>query len=133
MSTVATTDIPEAVHPGYLFDDVGYPGLVKLVESLGQTDAEPTAFMRVIGQIVELHLKKQADYGRDHDPFANVRASADFGVPAWVGCMIRANDKMKRIQKAASGGTLVNEGVEDSLMDLAVYAIIGLVLFREGE
>ena len=78
-----------------------------------------------------MHDKKQQDYGRANDPFANVRASEDFGVAGWAGCMIRANDKMRRIQKAAQGGTLSNEGVEDSLMDLAVYSIIALVLYRE--
>ena len=79
-----------------------------------------------------LHDKKQADYGRSEDPFANVRASEDFGIDGWVGCMMRANDKMRRLQKAASDGKLLNESVEDSLMDLAVYAVIGLVLFREA-
>lgn len=78
-----------------------------------------------------MHDKKQQDYGRTNDPFANVRASEDFGVAGWAGCMIRANDKMRRLQKAAQGGTLSNEGVEDSLMDLAVYSIIALVLYRE--
>ena len=78
-----------------------------------------------------MHDKKQQDYGRVNDPFANVRASEDFGVAGWAGCMIRANDKMRRLQKAAQGGTLSNEGVEDSLMDLAVYAIIALVLYKE--
>ena len=80
-----------------------------------------------------MHNKKQLDYGRTGDPFANVRASADFGIPGWVGCMVRANDKMRRIQKAASGGELANESVEDSLLDLAVYSIIGLVLYREAQ
>ena len=78
-----------------------------------------------------MHDKKQQDYGRANDPFSNVRASEDFGIPGWAGAMMRANDKMRRIQKAASGGTLSNEGVEDSLMDLAVYSIIALVLYRE--
>jgi len=78
-----------------------------------------------------LHSRKQADYGRSEDPFANVRASEDFGVPAWVGCMIRANDKMRRLQTFSKTGTLTNEGVKDSLLDLAVYALIGLVLFEE--
>lgn len=78
-----------------------------------------------------MHDQKQKDYGHDHDPFANVRASEDFGIPGWIGCMTRANDKMKRIQKFAQGEELLNESVEDSLMDLAVYALIGLVLFRQ--
>ena len=97
----------------------------------GQQPLARTPFLKVIEQIVEMHNKKQSDYGRTGDPFSNVRASEDFGISGWVGCMVRANDKMRRIQKAAEGGVLVNEGVEDSLIDLAVYSIIGLVLFRE--
>ena len=86
-----------------------------------------------------LHSAKQRDYGKSHDPFANVRASEDFGIPGWIGCMTRANDKMKRLQKAARQQMageeikMANEGVKDSLLDLAVYALIGLVLYEESE
>ena len=79
------------------------------------------------------HDSKQNDYASVSDPFANVRASEDFGVEGWVGCMIRANDKMRRLQNAAQGVELSHEGVADSLMDLSVYAIIGLVLFEESK
>lgn len=65
-------------------------------------------FHEILGEMGELHNKKQQDYGRDDDPFANVRGSEDFGVPAWVGAMVRLNDKVRRLQKAARGGTLVN-------------------------
>jgi len=92
---------------------------------------EPTPFVRIVDEIVAMHDRKQKDYGTDGDPFANVRASLDFGIPAWVGCMVRANDKMKRLQKAARGHSLANESIEDSLLDLAVYSIIGLALYRE--
>lgn len=92
-------------------------------------------FHKVIDEIVALHDKKQADYGRTDigDPFANVRASEDFGIDGWVGAVIRANDKMRRLQKAARQGpqSLKNESVEDSLMDMAAYSIIALCLFRE--
>lgn len=88
-------------------------------------------FHDLCDEMKAMHDKKQSDYGRANDPFANVRASEDFGMQGWVGAMVRANDKMRRIQKAAQGGTLSNEGVEDSLMDLAVYSIIALVLYRE--
>ena len=92
-----------------------------------------TPFMEVIQEIVALHEKKQEDYGRTDlgDPFANVRASEDFNIPGWLGAVIRANDKVRRIQKFARNETLVNESVEDSLMDAAVYFIIALCLFRE--
>jgi hypothetical protein len=80
-----------------------------------------------------MHDRKNADYGRPTDPFANVRAGEDFGIEPWVSAMVRGNDKMRRLQKAAKGGTLTNEGIEDSLIDLAVYTIIALILFREEE
>ena len=89
-------------------------------------------FHALLKQMGELHDKKQRDYGRDADAFANVRASQDFGVEAWIGCMIRAQDKLKRLQTYAQKGTLACEGVEDSFMDLAVYSLIGLILFRES-
>ena len=86
----------------------------------------------------ELHDRKQADYGREGDPFANVRSSEDFGVPGRVGAMTRGNDKMKRIQKAAqqvlsgAGVELENESMENSLFDLAVYCLIAYVLYEES-
>lgn len=96
-------------------------------------------FHDILGEMAELHDRKQQDYGRASDPFANVRASEDFGMPGWVGTLVRANDKMRRLQTAAAQAVkgqevqLVNEGVEDSLYDLAVYAVIALILFRESQ
>lgn len=80
-----------------------------------------------------LHERKQRDYGKKTDPFANVRSTEEFGVPAWVGCMIRLNDKVKRLQSLARTGTLHNEAARDSFMDIAVYALIAGVLYDEGE
>lgn len=89
-------------------------------------------FHEELEQLGLLHDKKQQDYGTNEDPFANVRASEEFGVPAWQGCLIRMNDKVSRLKTFCKKGTLSNEGVEDSLRDLAVYSLIALVLFREG-
>lgn len=105
--------------------------LVRLRE-LRPEPAGDRRFHAALREIAALHDAKQADYGKDRDPFANVRASEDFGIPGWVGCVVRANDKMRRLQQAALGRTLRNESVEDSLLDLATYALIGLVLFREA-
>src|SRR2546422_1657577 len=88
-------------------------------------------FHKILEELGELHDKKQADYGRGDDPFANVRASTEWGVPAWVGAMIRLNDKVRRLQSLALKGKLANESAEDSLRDIAVYAIIALVLREE--
>ena len=90
-------------------------------------------FHDIIAQIVALHDQKQKDYGKDDDPFANVRAAEDFGLPGYVGALIRMNDKMRRLQKFVEKGELANESVEDAFMDLAVYAVIGLILYQEHE
>lgn len=92
-----------------------------------------TKFDQVLEELRAMHDRKQTDYGRTTDPFANVRASEDFGIAGWIGALTRANDKMRRLQKFATEGNLANESVEDSLIDLAVYSIIGLILYREQQ
>lgn len=89
-------------------------------------------FHAVLKELGDLHDKKQQDYGTDADPFANVRASEEWGIAAWIGTLVRATDKLRRLQKFAREGRLANEAVEDSFRDLAVYAVIGLVLYEEG-
>lgn len=88
-------------------------------------------FHEILTELADLHDLKQSDYGTAADPFANVRASERFGIPAWVGAVLRGNDKMARLQTFIRKGVLKNESVEDSLRDLAVYAIIALVLLEE--
>jgi hypothetical protein len=98
-------------------------------------EARPTGghpeYIKLLREMERLHCKKAADYGRGEDPFANVRAGSEWGVPAWVGVMIRACDKVHRLKSFVANGVLKNESVEDSLMDLAAYAMIALVLYRE--
>jgi len=89
-------------------------------------------FFQVLEEMALLHDKKGRDYGIGADTLGNVRSSEQWGVPSWIGTLIRANDKIVRLQNAAKGSALVNEGIEDSLMDLAAYAIIALVLYRES-
>jgi hypothetical protein len=89
-------------------------------------------FHELLRQIGELHDKKQRDYGADEDPFANVRASQEWGVEPWVGALVRLNDKVHRLQQFARKGELANESAEDSMMDIAVYSLIALILYRES-
>lgn len=88
-------------------------------------------FFGITNEMAMLSAKKQQDYGLAGDPYSNVRASEAFGIPGWVGTLMRAQDKMKRLQKAAQGSEMANESVEDSLIDLANYAVIALILYRE--
>lgn len=106
--------------------------------SFGQaldTSTHPSSvrFYQLIAEAARLHSVKQKDYGRTEDPFANVRASVEWGMPPWVGAMVRATDKLRRLQRLAQGGTLANEGAMDSFLDLAVYSLIAAVLYEESQ
>jgi len=90
-------------------------------------------FHAVLREIGELHDRKQEDYGKENDPYRNVREGEEFGIPAWLNALSRANDKMVRLKQYACRGTLANESAEDSMKDLAVYAVIALVLHREAK
>ena len=82
-------------------------------------------------EIQALHQKKGADYGTSDDPFANLRAAEAFGIPNYIGVLIRMEDKMRRLRTFAQKGQLANESVEDAFLDLANYAMLGLALYRE--
>jgi hypothetical protein len=82
-------------------------------------------------EIKALHAKKGTDYGEAADPFANLRAAEAFGFAAYVGVALRMEDKMRRIRTFIAKGTLANEPFEDSLLDIANYAMLGLALYRE--
>ena len=86
-------------------------------------------FNEILDELKEIHDKKASDYGDTE--FANIRASEDFGVLPWIGAMVRLNDKVKRIQQYITKGRLNYEGCQDSMKDIAVYAIIAYILFEE--
>lgn len=87
-------------------------------------------FHKILEELGKLHDSKQSDYGRSGDPFANIRASEEWGISPWVGALVRLNDKVRRLQSFALKGTLANESAEDSMRDIAVYAVISLVLYE---
>ena len=97
-----------------------------------ENDVVDPRFDAVLARIKKLHDAKSQDYGAINDPLANVRASEDFGVPAWVGALVQ-NDKLTRIKNSINGNALVFEPMEDSLLDSAVYAIIAIVLSEARE
>ena len=89
-------------------------------------------FDDVITEIVALHDSKNDDYGADTDPFKNFRGSEALGIPAWLGCEVRMGDKTRRVEEFVKKGRLNNEGVRDSLIDRACYAIIQVALYDQA-
>jgi len=82
----------------------------------------------------EIHDKKSHDYATSEDPLLNLRACEIFGkFPAWKGVVIRLSDKMGRLWNAFNGKLMKNESIEDTLIDIANYAILCLILFKDYE
>jgi hypothetical protein len=90
-------------------------------------------FLAVLDELKQLHLRKTLDYGVDEDALSNIRMSADIvNLPAWAGCVLRMMDKMHRLRAYFRRGKVEFDGLEDTLKDIACYAVIAEVLRREG-
>jgi len=91
-------------------------------------------FLELLGDMERLHKSKSADYGSEDDPLANVRSGADFvNIEPWRGCMVRIADKVQRLRTYCRTGRLVHEGVRDTLLDLAAYSLLAIVMFDEDQ
>ena len=89
-------------------------------------------FLAVLDELRSLHLKKTLDYGVDEDALSNIRSSADVvNMEPWAGCILRISDKMHRLKAFFRRGKCEFDGIEDTLKDIACYAAIALVLYRE--
>ena len=102
----------------------------------GLTREQPGSlpFLELLEELRTLHLSKSQDYGSESDPLANIRQGAEFvGIEPWRGCMVRVADKVQRLKTYCRTGRLVHEGVRDTLLDLAAYSLLAIVLFDEGK
>jgi hypothetical protein len=91
-------------------------------------------FVGILDELRQLHLAKTLDYGVDDDALSNIRTSADvLNVPAWAGCVLRISDKMHRLKAYFRRGKVEFDGLSDTLMDIAAYAVIAEVLRREEQ
>jgi len=90
------------------------------------------AFQQAVSEVWEMHRSKSHDYGSAVDPLANIRNGAEFvGIEPWRAAMVRLSDKVTRLATFNRTGELNHEAVEDTLLDLASYALLCLVLRRE--
>ena len=92
-------------------------------------------FYEILNVIKELHDKKRHDYGANEDIFANFRLSELSGISAWQGSVVRMGDKYARISNFIKKGEFKfkEEGIKDTLMDMAIYSLITMILFEEEE
>ena len=91
-------------------------------------------FHQLLEKMREIHNAKNADYG-DGKQLGNFMEAEDFGVEAWRGALVRLSDKYSRVKSLAKRinqeGEVKDESFEDTLIDLANYALLTLVLYKE--
>lgn len=84
-------------------------------------------FDGICQEMMELHRRKNNDYGN-----AAQRSYDKFGIISYV---MRLGDKMNRLETLTRPGTeqkVEGEKIEDTLMDLAAYAIMAIESLRKG-
>jgi hypothetical protein len=89
-------------------------------------------FYEILDTIKTLHDAKKHDYG-NADVFANFRLSELAGISPWKGSVIRMGDKYARISNYIKKGDFKfkEESIKDTLMDMAIYSLITIVLYEE--
>ena len=107
-------------------------------DSLMRDDVHPVSqrYFDLLETLRRLHLSKSAGYGCPDgtDPLLNIRRGAEFvGIPAWQGAMVRLSDKVTRLAVFNKTGNLPHESVEDTLLDLASYSLLALLLYQEDQ
>lgn len=89
-------------------------------------------FYELLLEIAELHARKNHDYAKDKDPLSNLRMCEQFDLPAFKGVLVRLSDKWSRITELSKKEAMVaNESITDTLMDMAVYSLLAIILLEE--
>jgi len=90
-------------------------------------------FLELLDEMKKIHLAKDHDYAGEV-PFSNFYKSKSFGVEPWVGAMVRMSDKWSRLcNLATKEPAVVEESFDDTLIDLANYALICYILREDAK
>ena len=91
-------------------------------------------FYELLEEIAETHSVKNHDYASSDDPLSNFKEVATAtGLEPFDVIHQFCATKMARIKqlKLKKKNLVKGEGMDDSLKDLAVYALLGVVLLEE--
>lgn len=111
--------------------------LIGVVVPPEQTVLDPSsAFERALITMVATARKKRADYASDADEFSNFRDQADFAdfeSPA-LAALYQVVSKLTRVKALRRNGRMAetaNEAVDDTFLDIAVYAVLAHAMWLE--
>jgi hypothetical protein len=79
------------------------------------------AFEGVSTELLEMFLQKHADYGK-----GNILSGKELGIAFRIG------EKSERLKNLLMSGSIpTNESIEETFVDIAVYAVIGVLYRRQ--
>lgn len=95
-------------------------------------------FNELLARMNATRSVKNKDYANDVDTLANFRMVEQFDLPAWIGILARLGDKYARITEQARKWMndekltfAVNEGMTETCVDLANYALLMAIAYQE--
>lgn len=92
-------------------------------------------FKEYVEEMIKIHSLKNHDYSSTEEPLANFRITHELieGIPdsPFKVALSRMIEKVLRICQIAKKGNKVDETIQDTLMDLAVYSLLCRILWEE--
>ena len=89
--------------------------------------------LNILDNMQSVYEAKDNDYSATGLPMGNLRKCEDAGIDAWRGCLVRIGDKMSRLENFLKEKEylVISEKAEDTVIDLANYAILMTCLIEE--
>lgn len=84
-------------------------------------------FTELTQKMIEVQSKKGRDYGEENDGLRNLRRRGP------VGVVMRMGDKLSRLESLVGkrNPDVEDESIEDTLIDLANYSLLLIILMRD--
>lgn len=93
----------------------------------------PDHLVPALSRMLAISAKKRNDYSRV-GPWANFRDTSEFfGLRTWQSAIFNVVQKLARVRSLSDGRKIENEPLEDTLLDLANYALFTYAMYLEEQ
>ena len=91
----------------------------------------PDHLYPALQSMLRVSAKKRNDYS-GVGPWQNFRNTSDFfNLPKWMSAIFNCVQKLERVRTLSDGREVKNEPLEDTLLDLANYALFAYAMYLE--
>jgi len=91
-------------------------------------------FYELLEAMADTYSAKSNDYSGDV-PMKDIKEVSEIGIEPWVGVVVRLVHKFGRLKTLTKGRKAMckDETIIDTLMDIACYSLITIILLEEKE